>query len=218
MQRLYSSNDKIKKTKCQNLLIFNLQQFYPHPMSLKLFMTLIGCKIPGRHTEQHDVFFGIGNELKHLVPQVKAFWPEALKLHFDAWREVTRVDGHNIRVTEKDQTTIIEPASLHLFFLNLGGYKKDEFEEFHYKMIVVAADKGEAIQKAKETAFFRHTGFKGATSHLDDKYGVDVDDLVEIQEILPFEMKERYTLVIQKDSNDEVEDEIQLGYFKLDKL
>jgi hypothetical protein len=25
-----------------------------------------------------------------------------------------------------------------LFFINLGGYKENEFEEYHYKMITVA--------------------------------------------------------------------------------
>src|SRR5688572_19621284 len=187
-------------------------------MPLKLFMTLVGCDTPGRYTEQHDIFFGIGNELKDLVPQVKAFWPEAIKPHFDAWRNVTSVDGYTITVIEKKTAVPQESSFLRLYFLNLGGYKKDEFEEFHYRMIVVAADKGEAVQRAKETAFFKHTGFKGATSHLDDKYGVDVDDLVEIQDILPLDLKECYTLLIQKNSDAVVEDEIHLGYFRLDKL
>lgn len=188
-------------------------------MPSKLFMTLIGCTVPGRNTEQHDIFFGIGKEPKDLVPQVKNFWPEAHKPHLDAWREVTNVDGHKIEVIEKNQTHAqIESSSLQLYFLNLGGYKKDEFEEFHYRMIMVAKDKGEAIQKAKETAFFKHTGFKGATSHLDDKYGVDVDDLAEIQDILPPNLKEQYSIIIQKDSDIQVEDEIHLGYYRLDKL
>lgn len=54
---------------------------------LKLFMVLIGCKPEGRHTEQHDIFFGIGSELRDLIPDMLAFWPEANgKLHIDGWR------------------------------------------------------------------------------------------------------------------------------------
>jgi len=40
---------------------------------LKLFMLLLGCKPPGRHTEQHDVFFGIARSLRDLVPEIQAF-------------------------------------------------------------------------------------------------------------------------------------------------
>jgi hypothetical protein len=65
----------------------------------KLFMLLIGCTPPSRHIEQHDIFFGIGETVKDLVPEVVAFWPEASnKLHFDAWREVNQVNGHTVKV------------------------------------------------------------------------------------------------------------------------
>ena len=104
-----------------------------------------------------------------------------------------------------------------LFFINLGGYKQNEFEEFHYKMLVVASDKGEAIMQAKKTAFFRHTGFKGANSHIDDKYGIDVDDIYAIADILPAALKDKYTLSITK-TDDLSEDEIHLGYFRLDAV
>ena len=105
-------------------------------------------------------------------------------------------------------------SSFKLFFINLGGYKQNEFEEFHYKMIIAAADKSEAINVSKKTAFFRHTGFKGATAHVDDKYGVDVDDVYEITDILPAATKEKYSIVVSPAEN-VAEDEIQLGYFKL---
>lgn len=201
-------------------------------------MLLIGATPPNRNIEQHDIFFGIAEELKDLVPAIKNFWPECKgKLHIDAWREVTLVDGYSIRVFPTSSPTSHHasrqagspnPTSAptghspsptrHLFFLNLGGYKPNEFEEFHYKMIVVAADKGEAIALAKDTAFYKHTGFKGATSHIDDKYGVDVDDVFEITDILSPELKEQYSIVVAKNELDSKEDEVWLGYFKLDKL
>ena len=179
----------------------------------KLFMLLIGCTPPSRYTEQHDVFFGIGNSVKDLVPDIIAFWPEAKgQLHLDAWREVNHVNGFSVRVVE----TAKADSGVRLFFINLGGYKKDEFEEFHYKMLVAAPDKGAAIKQAKETAFYRHTGFKGATSHIDDKFGVDVDDLYEIEDILPSSIKTMYSLKVIPGLPGEPEDEIHLGYFKLD--
>lgn len=185
-------------------------------MAAKLFMLLLGASPAGRNTEQHDVFFGIGENLHSLIPDIKSFWPEARqKLHIDAWREVTRVDGMKVEVIDKNNS--IETASHRLFFINLGGYKKNEFDEFHYKMIIAATDKGEAVRISKNSAFYKHTGFKGATSHIDDKFGVDVDDIYEIADILPASMKEAFTLQLSNSVDDHV-DHIHLGYFKLDKL
>ncbi|RPD45075.1 DUF1543 domain-containing protein [Paracnuella aquatica] len=178
-------------------------------------MLLVGATPPGRHTEQHDVFFGIGETIRDLVPQVLQFWPEAKRgLHLDAWREVTLVNGYSVSVTSDPEHN----SNVQLFFINLGGYKKGEFEEFHYKMIVAAPDKGEAVKAAKQTAFFRHTGFKGANAHIDDKYGVDVDDIYAIRDILPASVKGKYSLAIDAAAPDVAEDVIHLGYFKLDTV
>jgi hypothetical protein len=182
----------------------------------KLFMLLIGCKPPGRHTEQHDIFFGIGESVKDLLPGIKDFWPEAAaKMHIDGWRKVTTVDGYAVSIVSKEQET---GSGAKLFFINLGGYKQNEFEEFHYKMVVAAADKSEAINQSKKTAFYLHTGFTGANSHIDDKYGVDVDDLYEIEDILASSTKEKYKILVSKKEEPLPEDEIHLGYFKLNSF
>ncbi len=181
-------------------------------------MVLLGSKPKGRHTEQHDIYFGIGVELKDLVPGIIASWPEAAgKIHIDAWREVTAVDGYSISIESRatEMKSSDEPAKL--YFINLGGYKPGEFEEFHYKMLVPAKDKGQAIQLSKATAFYKHTGFEGAVSHVDDKYGVDVDDIEEIEDILPEDVKKAYSIRLSKE-NDISKDEWHLGYLKIEKL
>jgi hypothetical protein len=185
----------------------------------KLYMLLIGASPKSRLTEQHDIFFSIGKELKDLVPAIEAFWPEAKpKIHIDAWREVRNVNGYRVTVLEKDPNETASHTDNHrLFFMNLGGYKKDEFDEFHYRMIIAAADKGEAVRLAKESAFYKHVGFKGATSHIDDRYGVDVDDFYEIKDILPRNITARFSIQLSPDA-ELPPDEINLGYFKLDKL
>ncbi|MDO9374061.1 MAG: DUF1543 domain-containing protein [Ferruginibacter sp.] len=184
--------------------------------SLKLFMVLLGCKPPGRHTEQHDTFFGIAPSMKDLVPELIQFWPESKgKIHVDGWREVNQVDGFDISIAPISEASSLNNTKL--FFINLGGYKRGEFEEFHYKMIVAAPDKGAAIRTSKETAFYKHTGFKGATSHVDDKYGIDVDDLYELADILPKGYKEQYVIQLTP-ALEKSPDIIHLGYFKLDKL
>lgn len=180
-------------------------------------MILLGCKPPGRNTEQHDIFFGIGENLAALKQEMIQAWPEANgKMHIDAWREVNIVDGFIITVMERREET--PAADLRLFFLNLGGYKPGDFEEYHYKMLVVAKDKGEAVQQAKQTAFYKHTGFEGAVSHIDDKYGVDVDDVFEIEDILPAAVKEKYRIGLQINTGLQTTDAFHIGYLKLEKI
>lgn len=182
---------------------------------MKLFLLILGCRPKGRNTEQHDTFFGIGNSLSDLLPQIENFWPDAGKIHIDSWREVTAVDGHAIKVFEKESSHATFAHKL--FFVNLGGYKPADMEEYHYKLLSVANDKAEAISAAKQTAFYLHTGFKGATSHIDDKYGVDVDDVYEIKEILPTELKDKYVISILP-SPSLPDDKLHIGYLKLNSL
>lgn len=178
----------------------------------KLFMLMLGCKPKGRHTEQHDIFFGIASSLKELIPDIYTFWPEAKdKIHIDAWREVTNVNGHKVEVVPSASS--IE-NKLSLFFINLGGYRPNEFDEPHYKMLLATPDKATAIKKAKETAFYKHTWFEGATSHIDDKYGIDVDDIFEISDVLTKELKAAYKLKLTIADN-LTDDEIHLGYLPL---
>ena len=184
-----------------------------------LFMTMVGCRPAGRNTEQHDVFFGIGKEIKDIIPDLYNFWPEAKKkIHLDAWRQVDFVDNFKVEIVLKeDSARSVEQNNTKLFFINLGGYKPDEFDEFHYKILIAATDKNIAIKRAKQTAFFVHTSFKNAPSHIDDKFGIDVDDIFEIKDILPFALREKYKIQLTTVSTS-YNDPIHLGYMKLDKL
>lgn len=171
---------------------------------------MLGSKPAGRHTEQHDIFFALAGSLKETIPHAKAFWPEAQDMHLDAWREVTHVDGYEVSVVPKSSET----SENKLFFINLGGYKAGEFDEPHYKLLVVAPNLAAATQQAKQTAFFKHTGFTGANAHIDDKYGVDVDDIYQVEDILPAVFRESYSLSV-KAVPALPADELHLGYFKL---
>ena len=182
---------------------------------MQLFLLILGCKPTGRNTEQHDAFFGIGNNLKDLLPQVEKFWLDGGKKHIDSWRAVTAVNNFSIKIIDKTNTPL--PGEHKLFFLNLGGYKPGDMEEYHYKLLAVANNKADAIKESKQSAFYKHTGFKGATSHIDDKYGVDVDDVYEISEILPQYIKDQYTIVIEKAAA-LTQDELHIGYIKLSSL
>jgi hypothetical protein len=186
---------------------------------LKLYMLLLGSKAPGRHVEQHDFFFGIATGLKELVPDIKKFWRGAAgNIHIDGYREVANVDGYRIRAVPKDETSI--QSEERLFFINLGGYQAGKLEEQHHVILSVRKDRAQAIQDAKNTVFFKTNttvDTNDARAHIDDKYGIDVDDIYNIAEMLSPAQKTKYHIEITP-SPGLPEDEIHLGYFRLDKL
>ena len=182
--------------------------------NLKLYLLVLGATPEGRLIEQHDVFFGVGYNLKELIPQIKAFWPEAKgKIHIDSYREISNVDGYQIKVVEKQEAT----NTLRLFFINLGGYKINELDEHHYKVLAVGENIAEASKTSKKTAFYKHYGFKGAASHIDDKYGLDVDDIYNVNDVLSDDFRSKYSLEIIN-STVIPEDELHIGYLKLEKI
>ncbi len=181
----------------------------------KLFMVLLGCKPDGRLTEQHDIFFGIARNLKELAPKINHFWPDAKgKIHIDAWREVTSIDGYRISIVPKQQSA----NDKHLYFINLGGYKENDLEEYHYKMLIIANSLSQATKLSKDSAFFKHYNLPGhGVSHVDDKYGIDVDDVYIVNDILPQSDREVYSIDICK--NPGLQDNVlHIGYLPLTKV
>lgn len=180
-------------------------------------MILLGCRPERRLTEQHDIFFGIAENLKDLVPEMKAFWPEAKgEIHIDCWREVNYVDGYSIKIIERKNKK--KTPETHLFFVNLGGYKAGEFEEYHYKLLAVGKDSAEAISKSKKTAFYKHYNLKekGGASHIDDKFGIDTDDIFKVSDALSESYKKNYSLLLTEAEGRE--DELHIGYLQIKKL
>jgi hypothetical protein len=183
---------------------------------LKLFMVLLGANPKGRNVEQHDYFFGIGSNLKELVPAIRAFWPEAgNSLHIDGWREINFVDGCGIKVVLRDEKSK-KPAK-RLFFINLGGYLTGKLQEQHHIMLTIQDDRLPAIKESMKTLFYKTNSAKGAHSHIDEKFGVDVDDVYRLEDVLSTELKEQFHVRIIPVTT-LAEDELHLGYFKLDKI
>jgi hypothetical protein len=187
---------------------------------LKLFMVLLGSKPANRTVEQHDYFFGIAGSLQELVPQMIAFWPEAgSSLHIDGWREVTHVEDHSVSVIPKANSQEVGSGK-RLFFVNLGGYQSGKLEEQHYTLLTVQDDRKGAIKTSTMTSFFKESSIasvKSASAHIDEKYGIDVDDVYRIDDVLSDEIKSRYDILLSESSTGYT-DQIHLGYFKLDKL
>lgn len=182
---------------------------------MKLFYLILGATPAGRNIEQHDVFFGIAESLRDLVPHIKSFWPEAKgEIHIDGWQEVNTVDGFTVSVVPKTDASVEQ----HLFFINLGGYKPGLFAELHEQHLMVGNSMSEIVKRVKQSEFYKTMGFKSAESHIDDKYGVDIDDIFRVEDILPQEFRENFSIVFEKARVDFQPNPMKVGYFKLSKL
>ena len=157
---------------------------------LTLFMVQLGGRPKGRLIEQHDIFFGIANQVSELVDDINQYWPEVKnKWHIDSYRAISKVDNYAIKLVESSSQA--ESANdLKLFFINLGGYQRGSFEEFHYKLLIIASSQADAIKQAKQSEFYKAFTYKdkdspfNAASHIDDKFEVDIDDIYNINDLI----------------------------------
>lgn len=187
---------------------------------LYLFCILLGCTPKGRYTEQHDVMFGVAKSVDELYGEMKLFWHKPMiadvskaikkalpgfdattfgnnllqtlaqrdRVHIDAWMKVEYAGGYKIVLQKKSSE--VKDETLKLYFVNLGGYKDGEFEEFHKKLFMVATGVTDAVAQLRNHEFMKqHTpetlGTK-AKAHFDDKHKIEfeADDVVCVSETL----------------------------------
>ena len=190
-----------------------------------LYMVQLGGRPKGRLIEQHDIFFGVANQVNELIADINNHWPEVKnKWHIDSYRAITRVDNYTIRLVESSQQ-VENTNDLKLFFINLGGYQQGSFEEFHYKLLIVATNQAEAVKQAKQSQFYKRFTFKdkssafNAASHIDDKFEVDIDDIYNVNELIS-----NIKIIIEPlaraldEAIDEVEDKEYVGYLSIKNL
>lgn len=157
---------------------------------LTLFMIQLGARPKGRMIEQHDIFFGIASQVSELIDDINQHWPEVKnKWHIDSFRAVTKVGDYTIKLVQSN-SQVKSNNDLKLFFINLGGYQQGSFEEFHHKLLIVAANQADAIKQAKQSEFYKQFTFKdkdsafNAASHIDDKFEVDIDDIYNVNDLV----------------------------------
>ena len=100
----------------------------------------------------------------------------------------------------------------------MGGYKPGHFEEFHEQHLMVGKSMGEIVKRVKQTEFYKTMGFKNAESHIDDKHGVDIDDIYKISDLLSKEAKKKYSIILEKTDAENQENLMKIGYLKIDKV
>lgn len=210
---------------------------------MKLFMLKIGARPPGRLIEQHDVMFVIANSLSETIESVNQHWPAVKNnWHLDAWREVKRVGDYQILLSKnslskdglsKDKGLAdervdnkLDSQGKQLYFVNLGGYLPGQFEEFHYKTLVVAETLGKATAQVKKTAFYQDYTFDNvdtaksgvATSHVDDKQQLDLDDIHCVADLLPNDVALTIQPLNEPEKNQLPDDALHIGYLSLKQI
>ena len=187
-----------------------------------LFMIGLGGRPKGRLIEQHDMFFGVAEHLSELIPAINAHWPEVKnKWHIDAYRPVTAVDNYRIKWVEDVSTdTESDLSDMKLYFINLGGYLAQDFEEYHHKLLIVAPSQAEAVKQAKQSEFYRKYSFNdkdtpfNAASHIDDKLLVDIDEIYNVNDLL----SSGYLQITRHQDEPVEQDKLFIGYLSINKL
>ena len=139
---------------------------------MKLFSVFLGGRAKKCNTELHDVVFTCGNSIEETYLDLLDKWfgvPD--KLHIDSWVELSNVDGCKVSLS-KDK---IENNNK-LYFINLGAYDPNKFEELHESRFMVGPNKVRIKKRAKESMMI---GLDQV--HTDDLY--DVDDCIEINKV-----------------------------------
>lgn len=140
--------------------------------NLKLFMAYLGGSVPGFSIEGHDVVFVTSNDIAAAAAAAKATWSgKPTSVHVDAIREVTRVGNYRI-----DLTAAPVASEVSLYFVNLGFYRTDVFNELHHITLVAAPSRGAALKMALE-----QVSVGAHLQHGDNIY--DVDDCIRVAQV-----------------------------------
>lgn len=111
---------------------------------IKLFMFYVGGHFRNSNIELHDVRFTLGKKPQDCYDDLRQqWWGTPSSLHVDSWAEITHADGYEVRLSDQPFT-----GPEKLFFLNLGGYNAEDFEEVHKNVLIVSNDQKSAIQKS----------------------------------------------------------------------
>ena len=160
---------------------------------------MLGGTAPRAKTELHDVAFAIGASLEAVHDQLLDGWfGDPRGLHVDAWCFLDSVAGYRVQLSHTPPD-----SGLHLYFINIGGYRPGVFGERDAWGFFGAQNKAEAKQRAKQTLLRGHD-----ETHKDDLH--EIDDCLQVARIGTWHVH----LTPDADARDP---EISNGYFPLPK-
>jgi hypothetical protein len=135
----------------------------------QLFMVYLGGSAPSANLELHDVQFVIAPRIEDTYQQLIGNWFGNKKgLHLDAYKAIVGADGYAISLHDTPPE-----QDLRLYFVNVGGYHKDNLAELHEFGLFVAPNPTAAKIKAKQSLL------QNATKRHKDNL-VDVDNCIEL--------------------------------------
>ncbi len=131
---------------------------------LRLYQFYVGGTAGRANIELHDVQFAAAVRVQDAYPALRAAWfGEPGSLHLDGYMPITWADGFDVSLQPG-----ADPSGLTLFFVNMGGYRKDSLAELHAFGLFVARDAAGAKAKARRSLL------QGADQlHKDDLRDVD---------------------------------------------
>jgi len=200
-----------------------------YPDNLRIFMIYLGCGMNGRITEQHDIFFGVGESIDDLSlhAQIKSSWPDAKNLHIDGYKIIRQVGDYTVRVHRKADLLPPNgaiPSNKTLFFANAGFYLKSEEGESHKWLLLVLDDISEVKPEAMKHPFFKSENMVNKSPvipHRDNEIEVlatngkkvaDVDDQINVESLL-----KEYTVMLYKHVSDQEDEWVHLGFYPVQK-
>ena len=130
---------------------------------------------------------------------VKKWFGSTTKLHVDAWAELKFIDSHEVELAPGKGAT--NDGDKKLYFINLGAYRKNHFQEIHESAFFVGSSGKEVKQRAKE-----HLCRGLNVVHTDDLF--EVDDCILVDEIDGYHVR-----LIESKTSQELE--ITNGYFPI---
>ena len=139
---------------------------------MNLFSVFLGGRAINCNIELHDVVFTIGEKIEDSYNDLLGKWfglPD--RLHIDSWVNLNIVEGYKITLSKKKIK-----SNKKLYFVNLGAYEKNRFEELHESKFMIDINKKNVKKRAKELLLVGKDQV-----HLDDLY--DVDDCIEIRKV-----------------------------------
>ncbi len=139
---------------------------------MKLFAVFLGGRTKKCNIELHDVVFTCANSIEDSYDDLLSKWfGDINRLHIDSWVELKFIDGFEVILSRNKSI-----SDNKLFFINLGGYSDNKFEEIHESMFLVGNKKIEIKKRAKRNLLLGYNQV-----HTDDLF--DVDDCIEINKV-----------------------------------
>ncbi len=151
---------------------------------LTLWKVMLGYKPVGCMIEQHDVAFVVGERISDTIPALKKI-RESESLHVVSYTPIRALEDYEIYVTPTGESVEGAIAGLNLFFFNLGGYKKNDPEKYHKRILKIGRSLADLVEEVRLDSFFFHHRVPESfiQQHVDDKYGID--SMVNIANCVP---------------------------------